>query len=92
MLQRINELSVQAANQTNTTTQVGYLNSEVKQLQSEINRIGSETKFNGKNVFGSSASAETQAARRTIVSKRAIVFFILSALPFVLSVSSVGRW
>ena len=62
MLQRINELSVQAANQTNTTTQVGYLNSEVKQLQSEIDRIGNETKFNGKKVFGSSASVTVFAA------------------------------
>jgi flagellin len=62
MLQRINELAVQAANQTNTTTQVGYLNSEVMQLQSEIDRIGNETKFNGKNVFGSDASVTVFAA------------------------------
>ena len=62
MLQRINELSVQAANQTNTTTQVGYLNSEVKQLQSEIDRIGLETKFNGRNVFGSGASVTVFAS------------------------------
>ena len=51
MLQRINELSVQAANQTNTTAQVGYLNDEVKQLTSEIKRIGDETKFNGQKLF-----------------------------------------
>jgi flagellin len=52
MLQRMNELAVQAANGTNSTTQCGYLNDEVTQLKSEINRIGTDTKFNGENAFG----------------------------------------
>ena len=52
MLQRMNELAVQAANGTNSTTQCGYLNDEVTQLKSEIDRIGSDTKFNGEAAFG----------------------------------------
>ena len=51
MLQRMNELAVQAANGTNSSTQRGYLNSEVEQLKSEINRIGTDTKFNGQDAF-----------------------------------------
>jgi flagellin len=51
MLQRMNELAVQAANGTNSTTQCGYLNDEVTQLKAEINRIGSDTKFNGESAF-----------------------------------------
>ena len=46
MLQRINELAVQAANDTNTTKDAGYLNSEVTALLSEIDRVAATTKFN----------------------------------------------
>ena len=54
MLQRMNELAVQAANGTNSSAQRGYLNAEVSKLKSEINRIGKETQFNGKAAFGQS--------------------------------------
>jgi flagellin len=54
MLQRMNELLVQAANGTNNTTQIGYINDEISNLNAEIDRIGSETKFNGEQVFNSS--------------------------------------
>ncbi|MFI3200419.1 MAG: flagellin, partial [Eubacteriales bacterium] len=56
MLQRMNELAVQAANGTNTTTQRGYINDEIVALKQEINRIGSDTKFNGLSAFGSTIS------------------------------------
>ena len=46
MLQRMNELAIQAANGTNQTVDCGYLNSEVQQLVSEINRVQSTTTFN----------------------------------------------
>ena len=46
MLQRINELAVQAANDTNTSVDSGYLDKEVTELISEINRVSSTTKFN----------------------------------------------
>ncbi len=54
MLQRMNELAVQAANGTYNTVQRGYLNDEVNKLKSEIDRIGKETQFNGKAAFGQS--------------------------------------
>jgi flagellin len=54
MLQRMNELCVQAANGTNNETQIGYINDEITQLKSEINRIGSDTKFNGEKIFNGS--------------------------------------
>ena len=46
MLQRMNELSVQAANGTYTTTQKQYIADEINQLASEINRVATTTKFN----------------------------------------------
>ncbi len=57
-LQRIRELAVQSANATNSSTDRQALQTEVKQLQAEINRV-SETKFNGKAVIGSSAGTFT---------------------------------
>ena len=51
MLQRMNELAVQAANGTNATTDVGYINSEIQQLKTEIERVGTTTDFNGKKML-----------------------------------------
>ena len=51
MLQRANELAVQAANGTNSSTDVGYISSEIQALKSEINRIASTTDFNSKKML-----------------------------------------
>jgi len=51
MLQRMNELLVQAANGTNSSTQIGYIDDEISNLKDEINRIGSDTNFNGQKLF-----------------------------------------
>ena len=46
MLQRINELSVQAANGTSTSTDKGNINDEIQQLKTEIDRVAQSTDFN----------------------------------------------
>ena len=46
MLQRMNELCVQAANGTNSSTDRLYIQDELDQLISEIDRIAETTKFN----------------------------------------------
>jgi len=51
ILQRMNELATQAANDTNTKTDRDALQSEVDQLVSEINRIKSTTQFNTQNLL-----------------------------------------
>ena len=51
MLQRMRELSVQAASDTNTSTDRTSLNSEFKALQSEIQRISGNTQWNGMNIL-----------------------------------------
>ena len=50
-LQRLRELAVQAANDTNSAVDRGFIQVEAQQLISEINRIGSTTKWNGMNVL-----------------------------------------
>ena len=59
MLQRMNELAMQSANGTNSDTDRGYLNEEVKALNSEIDRIANTVTFNGQNLLnGSFASGK----------------------------------
>lgn len=51
MLQRMSELSVQAANGTNDTTDRSSINDEIQQLKTEIERVGSTTQFNKMNIL-----------------------------------------
>lgn len=46
MLQRMNELAVQAANGTNSDTDRGAIQDEISQLTTEIDRVAETTKFN----------------------------------------------
>ena len=54
MLQRMNVLANQASNDTMTTVDRSYLNSEVQALKSEINRVASTTTFNEQNLLDGS--------------------------------------
>ena len=47
-LQRIRELAVQSANNTNTDVDRASMQAETSQLLSEIDRVATQTKFNGK--------------------------------------------
>lgn len=51
MLQRINELAVQAANGTNSATDRQYINDEVQALKSEMERVFKTTSFNEKKIW-----------------------------------------
>jgi flagellin len=61
MLQRMRELAVQAADDSNTSTDRSSLNAEFQALKTEIDRIANSTKFNNQNVlnggFGSSITS-----------------------------------
>jgi flagellin len=60
-LQRIRELAVQSANATNSASDRAALDQEVQQRLAEINRIASQTSFNGQKVLdGSFGSAQFQ--------------------------------
>ncbi len=51
ILQRMNELATQAANDTNTTADRGAIADEINQLTAEIDRISSTTQFNTMNLI-----------------------------------------
>ena len=54
ILQRMNELATQAANDTNTTSDRNAIQQEINQLTSEIDRIQSTTQFNTMNLIDGS--------------------------------------
>lgn len=58
-LQRIRELSVQAANGTLTDADRGAIQAEVGQLTDELDRIGATTSFNGKKLLDGSSTSLT---------------------------------
>jgi len=61
MLQRVRELAVQSANDTNSSTDRGYLQKEVDSLMNEINRVASQTVYNNATVLdGTKASQQIQ--------------------------------
>ena len=61
MLQRMNELAVQASNGTNSTTDRQYIQDEIDQLVTEVDRVSETTKFNETYLLkGDSSKATTK--------------------------------
>ena len=50
-LQRIRELAVQSANATNSDSDRAALNAEAQQLKAEIDRVATQSSFNGKKLL-----------------------------------------
>jgi flagellin len=51
MMQRMRELAVQSANDTNAQDDRNYLDLEFQQLKAEINRVTKNTQWNGMNIL-----------------------------------------
>ena len=60
MLQRVRELAVQYKNGTLATQDRTAIQSEVNQLKSEIERIGTDTEFNGIKLLNASGTVSFQ--------------------------------
>lgn len=65
ILQRMRELSVQAANDTYTSGDRANIQSEIDQLTSEVDRIAGTTQFNGKSLLDGSTSAVVSSDKLT---------------------------
>jgi flagellin len=57
-LQRIRELSVQSANATNSASDRASMQLEVSQLTAEIDRVATQTNFNGTNLLDGTFTAK----------------------------------
>ncbi|MDR2175062.1 MAG: hypothetical protein LBO82_03885 [Synergistaceae bacterium] len=62
MLQRMRELSVQAANDTLTSQDREFIQLEIDQLKEAIDRVANTTQFNKKRLLDGSADAEWSAS------------------------------
>lgn len=58
MLQRLRELSVQSANDTNSTQDRIYIQEEVQLLLAELDRVSTNTRFNGTKVLDGNFSSQ----------------------------------
>ncbi|AFM01827.1 flagellin/flagellar hook associated protein [Desulfitobacterium dehalogenans ATCC 51507] len=62
ILQRMRELAVQAANDTNSTSDRGEIQKEINQLTDEIDRIANTTEFNTQKLIDGSKKGLVEAA------------------------------
>nr|WP_281186681.1 flagellin [Bacillus solimangrovi] len=60
MIQRMRELAVQAANDTNTKSDREHIQKEIDQLLTEIDSISEKTEFNTRKLLDGSSAADTQ--------------------------------
>jgi flagellin len=89
ILQRMRELSTQASNDTNTTTDREELQKEMNQLTSEVNRISEQTEFNTQKLLdGSQASSTSDGGLKLQIGANATQSFTIDI--FDMSASALG--
>lgn len=66
IVQRMRELSVQAANGTNTTNDRAAIQDEINQLSEEINRISTSTEFNTKTLLDGSSDHKSYSDHTSV--------------------------
>ncbi len=66
ILQRMRELAVQSANDTNTTADREEIQKEIDTLTSEVTRISTDTEFNTKKLLDGSAGIKTTMNSETV--------------------------
>ena len=60
IVQRMRELAVQGANETNTGSDRAKISEELTQLHEEIDRIAESTQFNGKDLLNGNTTVRTE--------------------------------
>jgi flagellin len=89
VLQRIRELSVQAANDTNSYEDKQSIQAEIDELTKEVDRISTDTEYNQKNLLDGSSDtrvyAEPKSATRIQVSDT------VTTGDYVLNIASTGK-
>lgn len=72
-LQRIRQLAVQAANGTNTSTDLKSIQTEINQRLSEIQRIADNASFNGKKLLNGTASITLQVGANSTSDNQIVI-------------------
>lgn len=79
-VQRMRELAVQGANESNGTDEYANLDKEFQALVLEVARIGTDTKFNGKAILGADAGAKNFQVGADSGQQIAVTFTALAAV------------
>jgi flagellin len=91
ILQRMRELAVQSANDTNTTTDRKEIQKEIDQLTTEIDRIANTTEFNTQKLLdGSKAGLRDKANGDVTVAKNTSANVTLGASSLTGAAASAG--
>ena len=95
ILQRMNEIATQAANDTNTTADRGAIKKELTQLSTELTRISSTTQFNTMNLLDGKFTAKNLqvgalAGQKITISIKAMSATALGVKDDELKVSTFG--
>ena len=64
IVQRMRELAVQGANETNTGSDRAKISEELTQLHEEIDRIAESTQFNGKDLLNGANTVRTEVEHK----------------------------
>ena len=64
IVQRMRELAVQGANETNTGSDRAKISEELTQLHEEIDRIAESTQFNGKDLLNGNVTVRTEVEHK----------------------------
>lgn len=71
IVQRMRELAVQGANETNTGSDRAKISEELTQLHEEIDRIAESTQFNGKDLLNGANTVRTEVEHK-VATKAAV--------------------
>jgi len=81
MLQRMRDLTVQAANGTLSDQQRGNLDAEVQQILGELARVATDTEFNGIKIFsGSVATAASAVTLQVGANGNQVIAFTIATM------------
>ena len=90
MLQRMNELAVKAANGTNSESDRSYIQNEIDQLVTEIDRVAETTKFNETYLLKGNSNAKSSATQTQLAVGDAFDLDLATGVNTVLADYSVG--
>ncbi|MBO8138811.1 MAG: hypothetical protein H0Z40_11950 [Desulfotomaculum sp.] len=90
ILQRMRELAVQAANDTNTDDDRAEIQKEIEQLKEEINRIANTTEFNTKKLLNGSMGAKATITSGDEVTTAMVTGDITNTGTFDIDLTQVG--
>jgi len=92
ILQRMNELAVQSASDTNETIDRNALQAEYSQLVTEIDDIADQTKFNNRNLLDGTYSGATAEATHTGLASDLDVSVTTAASAGSITLNTISDW